>query len=155
MLPRALSLWPRVAPPWYAWSRYALDCVDACVRARLSGAWGREVPHTGLPPEASTEALIGQPEPTIIRATLCAAFSEEQPRSMMYVRLFADTAGESHFEDVGPELRPVSFAPPAPALELSVLAPAAQYAFPRVPSDWNDDWHCSPRRQLRILLSGE
>lgn len=73
----------------------------------------------------------------------------------MYVRLFADAAGESHFEDIEVELRPVNFAPPAPALNLSMLAPASQYAFAYVPSDWDDDWHPSPRRQLRILLTGE
>src|SRR5688572_13823321 len=74
---------------------------------------------------------------------------------MMYVRLYADGAGESHFEDLAIEHRLVDFPPPCPSVELSSFAPAAQFVFAHLPADWADEWHPSPRRYLRILLEGE
>ena len=38
---------------------------------------------------------------------------------MKYTRIYADEAGESHFEDVEIKLTQVNFAPPAPPLNLS------------------------------------
>jgi hypothetical protein len=72
-----------------------------------------------------------------------------------YVRLFADQAGESHFEDVSAELVPVDFAPPAPPLHLSAAFPAARLMFLAAPADWFGDWHPAPRRQVFAFLSGE
>jgi hypothetical protein len=38
---------------------------------------------------------------------------------MEYTRIYGDSDGESHFEDVTVELSPVDFAPPAPPLNLA------------------------------------
>ena len=74
---------------------------------------------------------------------------------MKYIRIYADPAGESHFEDVEVELAQVNFAPPAPPLDLSSFSPALQYAFCSFPAGWRGDWHPTPQRQIFFILSGE
>jgi len=74
---------------------------------------------------------------------------------MIYSRYYADAAGESHIEDVQPELTPRDFAPPAPPLHLSPITPATGLAFVRFPAGWDGDWHPTPRRQIFIFLSGQ
>ena len=74
---------------------------------------------------------------------------------MKYIRIYADPAGESHFDDVEVELAKVNFAPPAPPLNLSSFSPALQYAFCSFPTGWRGDWHPTPRRQIFFILSGE
>ena len=72
-----------------------------------------------------------------------------------YWRLYADDAGESHFEEVETKLTPVVYAPPAPPLDISDPTEAARYIMLRFPPGWADDAHPSPRRQLCVFLSGE
>ncbi len=72
-----------------------------------------------------------------------------------YVRVYADAAGESHFEDVEVELTSRDFAPPAPPLYLSEVVPATGFAFVRLPAGWYGDWHPTPRRQIFFYLAGE
>lgn len=74
---------------------------------------------------------------------------------MRYTRIYADTKGESHFQDVRVELEPVVFAPPAPPVNISSFAPATRYAFCVFSSGWFGDWHPAPRRQIFFVLSGE
>lgn len=52
---------------------------------------------------------------------------------MRYARVYADSSGESHFEDVEVEVSSVAFAPPAAPVNLSAFVPAKQYAFITVP----------------------
>ncbi len=49
------------------------------------------------------------------------------------VRLFADTAGESRFDEVEVSLAPTDFAPPVPPMDLSAPVPASQFVFLQVP----------------------
>ena len=72
-----------------------------------------------------------------------------------YCRLYADSSGESHFEDVTVELREVEFAPPAPALLLSEFGAAARAAFLGGPKGWTGEWHRSSGRNLFVVISGE
>lgn len=74
---------------------------------------------------------------------------------MKYTRIYADPAGESHFEDVEVELAQVNYAPPAPPLNLSSFSPALKYAFCSFPVGWRGDWHTEPQRQIFFILSGE
>jgi hypothetical protein len=74
---------------------------------------------------------------------------------MKYVRLYTDSAGESHFEDIEVELTPVDYAPPAPPLNLSPFIPATQFAFMNAPAGWKGDWHPASARSVYFLLSGE
>jgi hypothetical protein len=79
----------------------------------------------------------------------------EESVGMKYVRLYADPAGDSHFEDVDLPLTAVDFAPPAPPAYLSSYIPATRCAFIMGPAGWYGDWHPTPRRQFFIWLSGE
>jgi hypothetical protein len=74
---------------------------------------------------------------------------------MKYTRIYADSNGESHFEDVEVELKEVNFVPPAPPVNLSSFNPASQYCFLESPAGWYGDWHPTPQRQLFFFLSGE
>jgi hypothetical protein len=77
-----------------------------------------------------------------------------EARSMRYVRLYAGPDGESHFEDVDVALEAVDFAPPAPPLHISDFVPATRVGFLTAPSDWQGDWHPTPRRQFFVYLGG-
>ncbi|WP_127111668.1 hypothetical protein [Shimia sediminis] len=70
-------------------------------------------------------------------------------------RLYADEAGESHFEDVKIPMSSVQYAPPAPALDISAPQEADAYFWFRFPQGWEDAAHPSPRRQLFVLLEGQ
>jgi hypothetical protein len=74
---------------------------------------------------------------------------------MKYTRIYADPAGQSHFEDIEVELTEINFAPPAPPLNLSLFNPAQQYGFCSYPVGWRGDWHPTPFRQVFFFLSGE
>ena len=74
---------------------------------------------------------------------------------MIYARIYADSTGQSHFEDINVTLSETNFAPPAPPVKLSSFSPSAQYAFLSFPVDWHGDWHPSPRRLFFFFLSGE
>jgi hypothetical protein len=71
------------------------------------------------------------------------------------IRLFADENGESRFEDIGFEIAPVDYAPPAPPLGLSQPVEAKRFRFLRFPEGWFDAAHPSPRRQVFFMLEGE
>ena len=74
---------------------------------------------------------------------------------MKYVRLCADTGGESHFEDVEVPLAPSNYAPPAPPINVSNPFPVRQLIFLSVPPGWIGDWHPSPARQFMFFTKGE
>jgi hypothetical protein len=76
-------------------------------------------------------------------------------RVARYVRLYADPAGESHFEEVAVPLATVDFAPPARPMHLSAFSPATRWAFFAIPAGWVGDWHPTPRRQVFCWLAGE
>jgi len=72
-----------------------------------------------------------------------------------YVRLYADSSGESHFEDLQEELTETEFAPPAAPLNLSTLMNATRAGFLAAPSGWIGDWHPSSGRNLFFVISGD
>ena len=74
---------------------------------------------------------------------------------MKYIRLYADSTGESHFEDVEVALSQMNFAPPAPPFNFSSFNPALQYAFCSFPAGWRGDWHPVPRRHIFFTISGK
>ncbi len=71
-----------------------------------------------------------------------------------YTRLYSDSSGESHFEDVEADMSEVQFAPPAPPLFLSEFLPATQTAFLGAPAGWRGDWHVSSARNWFVVISG-
>lgn len=74
---------------------------------------------------------------------------------MKYVRIYSDAAGESHFEDLEWELSPVTYAPPAPAFDVSDPFEATRALMFSLPLGWFGEAHPSPRRQLYFAISGQ
>lgn len=75
---------------------------------------------------------------------------------MKILRLFADDAGESHFEDVDIAFEEVDdYFENTPPVLFSAFGSATDYGFERVPPGWVGDWHPAPQRILAIYLSGE
>ncbi len=68
---------------------------------------------------------------------------------MKYFRIYADSNGDSHFEDVE-----VATVQSGRGSDLSELIPAKGIIFRRSPHDQYIDWHPAPRRQFVITLSG-
>jgi len=74
---------------------------------------------------------------------------------MKCIRLYADEDGESHFEKAEIELTPNLYAPPAPSFDVSEPVETMRYVMVRFPVGWDSAFHCAPRRQLFVVLSGE
>lgn len=74
---------------------------------------------------------------------------------MRYLRLYASADGESHLEELQAEYAPVTYAPPAPAFDVSEPVAAARHVMVRFPVGWDSVLHPVPRRQLFVMLSGQ
>src|SRR5215813_13649290 len=72
-----------------------------------------------------------------------------------YTRLYADDAGESHFEDVEIDLALTEYVPLAQPLALSSFTTTNQFGFMNAPSGWSTDWHPATARNMFFVLSGE
>jgi hypothetical protein len=68
---------------------------------------------------------------------------------MKVTRLYADSHGESHFEDIEIPLNDCG-----DIGKLSQLQEATGVIFRETGSDYDYDWHNAPRRQYIIMLSG-
>lgn len=71
-----------------------------------------------------------------------------------YRHLYSDTEGESHCQNRQVELISTTYEPPAPALDVSPIAPAVGCGFARLAAGWVGDWHPSPTRQWIFFLAG-
>lgn len=71
-----------------------------------------------------------------------------------YVRVYADSIGESHFEDLEIGLIEIDFAPPAPPIFSSELNSSSSYGFISVLPGWESEWHPAPKRQFIFYLKG-
>jgi quercetin dioxygenase-like cupin family protein len=60
-------------------------------------------------------------------------------------RIYTGADEQTHFED---------FNMPVGEIEQVAAAAGAQIVFRRFPADYFSDWHCAPRRQYIIILSG-
>jgi len=72
-----------------------------------------------------------------------------------FTRLYSDSSGESHFDDVEIHFSPVDYTAVAPPLNLSDITNATNVRFMEAPASWSSDWHTSSARTLFIILSGE
>lgn len=70
---------------------------------------------------------------------------------MKYTRIYADADGESHLQDVDPEMKPAEY-----ASRMSQMIAAKGVIFRETRSgEYFIDWHNAPRRQFVVNLSGE
>ena len=83
------------------------------------------------------------------------SFAYCESRQITAVRVYADSTGESHFEDITIDLTESNYAPPAPPIYVSPFNPATKYGYISVSPGWFGDWHPSPKRQLMVYISGE
>ena len=74
---------------------------------------------------------------------------------MEYLRIFSDSEGCSHFENLKIRLESTNYAPPAPLLSTSSPEPAKSIVFLELPVGWHGDWHPTPVRQWLMLMTGE
>jgi hypothetical protein len=72
-----------------------------------------------------------------------------------FIRIYADDAGESHFEELAIDFEEADFVPPAPPVLMSPSHPATEYSLEQVHPGWHGDWHPVPQRLLAVYLSGE
>ena len=72
-----------------------------------------------------------------------------------YVRLHADPNGDSHLERQEIALSVAEFAPPAPPMEVSPVAPVTGWRLLHLGSHWIGEWHPTPRRIWIFSLRGE
>ncbi len=72
-----------------------------------------------------------------------------------YARVYADSEGESHLEELELDLVESNYAPPAPPLWPSAFFPAVGYHLLKAPASWSGDWHPVPRRQIFFYLKGQ
>jgi hypothetical protein len=68
---------------------------------------------------------------------------------MRYTRIYADTAGESHFEDVD---IPLPYINPAGKLSANISVTSIQFRENK--ADYNWDFHNAPNKQFIVLLDG-
>ena len=71
-----------------------------------------------------------------------------------YVRLFSDSAGESHFENLEVELASTEFAPGIPNLFTSAPFDSTTTSLFGAPAGWSATWHPSSGRHLFAVLTG-
>lgn len=69
---------------------------------------------------------------------------------MQITRIYSDTEGESHFEDVAIPLHDAG-----EIGRLSQKHPAAGIIFRENDADYDYDWHTAPQKQYIIMLDGE
>lgn len=76
-------------------------------------------------------------------------------RLFRYARVFADAAGETHFDEIELSMAPVDFAPPAAPLDHASLGPAAAVSLIGGDASWRGDaFDPAPARQLMLFLRG-
>lgn len=87
--------------------------------------------------------------------TLSPVRTERGGSRLNYTRIYADSDGESHLEDVEVGMSEVVFAPPAPPLRLSEFMESSKFSFLSARPGWFGDWHPAPKRQFMLFLQGE
>ena len=73
---------------------------------------------------------------------------------MRYTRIYADSDGETHFEDVEEETQKVEIAPTA-ILDVGKPRPASEVSWASFPPGYSDDFHPTPYRMFLPILAGE
>jgi hypothetical protein len=69
-------------------------------------------------------------------------------------RLYADEAGESHYDAWDWPAAETDFAPPAPPVLVTAPEAARRALLLRIPSGWYGEPHPAPARQLMVVVRG-
>jgi len=73
---------------------------------------------------------------------------------MKYTRLYADSDGGTHFEDVDVEFEQRPVRPNGPNIGLSTPKPTIDSFFSQGPPGLSTDFHPTPRKQWFVVLAG-
>lgn len=73
---------------------------------------------------------------------------------MQFVEIYADDDGESHFREHTIPQVSRDFAPPSQPVEVSPDIPTTSTLILSAPAGWDQTFHCTPRKQYAVLLSG-
>jgi len=73
---------------------------------------------------------------------------------LKYTRIYADSDGETHFEDVEEETQKMEIAPTA-IIDIGETRPASECSWASFPAGYSDDFHPVPMRFLIPILAGE
>lgn len=79
---------------------------------------------------------------------------EKAAQPLEYVRIYHDSAGESHFASENLSLSLVTFSPDLPPVSAAASLPGSRLTVVSAPAGGVADWHTVPRRQINIMLSG-
>jgi hypothetical protein len=96
-----------------------------------------------------------------ILANPCLAqHQESKPEVVVSVplsvtRLYSDSDGESHFEDIEIPFELKNYAPPAPPISVTNFIGVDGFVVISSPAGWFGNWHPAPRKQYMFCLSGE
>lgn len=80
--------------------------------------------------------------------------SEKIAQPLEYVRIYHDSAGQSHFASEKLSLSLVTFSPDLPPVSAAAPLPGSRLTIMSAPAGGVADWHTVPRRQVNIMLSG-
>lgn len=78
----------------------------------------------------------------------------EAAQPLEYVRIFHDSAGDSHFSSEVLPLSLVTFSPDLPPVAAAAAMSGSSLTVLAAPAGGVADWHTVPRRQVNIMLSG-
>ena len=73
---------------------------------------------------------------------------------MRYTRIYADSDGETHFEDVEEETQKVEIAPTA-IIDIGETRPASECSLASFPPGYSDEFHPNLKRYIVPILAGE
>lgn len=80
--------------------------------------------------------------------------TSDAPASVRYLRIYADEAGESHFEERHLTLQPLADDPAVHGLSIHQLAGTEGAAILHLARGSEEDWHTAPRRWFLVVLQG-
>ncbi len=83
------------------------------------------------------------------------AGTDKPDEPFVYVRVYADPKGHSHFSNETISFSLHDYAPPLKPISVSAPFKTENMVFISNPQGWQGDWHPAPRKQFIFVLTGE
>ena len=74
---------------------------------------------------------------------------------MKYARIYADSQGETHFDDIEPQFQQREVVPGKPSIDVTQAMAADNVVFIRAPAGLTIDYHPAPSKHLLVVISGQ
>ncbi len=72
-----------------------------------------------------------------------------------FTRIYSDSSGNTHFNSEEMSFRSIKFSPQLPSVSVTKPNGTNNMVVITAPTGGKADWHCVPREQFNIILSGE